>query len=89
MIGTRFAFSEAFKKMYGINNNSTVIPPMPADGDTWSVMHSWAMPTKSFLEFVMFSRLVCGSFLNYTKTLDLSSEQIRISMMFAECLLMH
>ncbi|KAJ9556009.1 hypothetical protein OSB04_010623 [Centaurea solstitialis] len=28
-----------------------------ADGDTWSVMHSWAMPTKSFLEFVMFSRM--------------------------------
>ncbi|XP_076903465.1 uncharacterized protein LOC143558524 [Bidens hawaiensis] len=53
----KFAFSEAFKKMYGINNNSTVIPPMPADGDTWSVMHSWAMPTKSFLEFVMFSRM--------------------------------
>ncbi|XP_076934228.1 uncharacterized protein LOC143600416 [Bidens hawaiensis] len=57
----RFAFSEAFKKMYGIKNNSTVLPPMPVDGDTWSVMHSWAMPTKSFLEFVMFSRIVCGS----------------------------
>ncbi|KVH91086.1 hypothetical protein Ccrd_006880 [Cynara cardunculus var. scolymus] len=37
--------------------NSTVLPPMPVDGDTWSVMHSWAMPTKSFLEFVMFSRM--------------------------------
>ncbi|KAI3703180.1 hypothetical protein L1987_73076 [Smallanthus sonchifolius] len=53
----KFAFSEAFKKIYGINNNSTVLPVMPVDGDTWSVMHSWAMPTKSFLEFVMFSRM--------------------------------
>ncbi|KAI7735320.1 hypothetical protein M8C21_029737 [Ambrosia artemisiifolia] len=51
----KFAFSQAFKKIYGINN--TVLPLMPVDGDTWSVMHSWAMPTKSFLEFVMFSRM--------------------------------
>ncbi|KAK1418660.1 hypothetical protein QVD17_27805 [Tagetes erecta] len=53
----KFAFSEAFKKIYGINNNSTLLPPMPEDGDTWSVMNSWAVPTKSFLEFVMFSRM--------------------------------
>ncbi|KAL9999469.1 putative glycosyl transferase, family 1 [Helianthus debilis subsp. tardiflorus] len=53
----KFAYSEAFKKIYGIKNNSTVLPPMPVDGDTWSVMNSWAMPTKSFLEFVMFSRM--------------------------------
>ncbi|KAI3693411.1 hypothetical protein L6452_33246 [Arctium lappa] len=53
----KFAFSEALKKMYAIKDNSTVLPPMPVDGDTWSVMHSWAMPTKSFLEFVMFSRM--------------------------------
>ncbi|KAL8260766.1 hypothetical protein R6Q59_024815 [Mikania micrantha] len=53
----KFAFSEAFKKMYGINSNLTILPLMPVDGDTWSVMHSWAMPTKSFLEFVMFSRM--------------------------------
>ncbi|KAK9068327.1 hypothetical protein SSX86_012438 [Deinandra increscens subsp. villosa] len=51
------AFSKAFKKMYGIDSNLTVLPLMPDDGDTWSVMHSWAMPTKSFLEFVMFSRM--------------------------------
>lgn len=44
--------------MYGIKDNSTIIPPMPLDGDTWSVTNSWAMPTKSYLEFVMFSRSV-------------------------------
>ncbi|KAK9088788.1 hypothetical protein Scep_027870 [Stephania cephalantha] len=27
------------------------------DGSTWSVMQSWVMPTRSFLEFVMFSRM--------------------------------
>ncbi|KAL4567035.1 hypothetical protein LXL04_022606 [Taraxacum kok-saghyz] len=53
----KFAYSEAFKRIYGINNNLTILPPMPVDGDTWSVMNSWAMPTKSFLEFVMFSRM--------------------------------
>ncbi|PWA81348.1 glycosyl transferase, family 1 [Artemisia annua] len=51
------AFSEALKKMYGVKDNSTSLPPMPVDGDSWSVMHSWSMPTKSFLEFVMFSRM--------------------------------
>nr|GEX24543.1 putative glycosyl transferase family 1 protein [Tanacetum cinerariifolium] len=51
------AFSEALKKMYGVRDNSTSLPPMPVDGDSWSVMHSWSMPTKSFLEFVMFSRM--------------------------------
>nr|GEW69353.1 glycosyl transferase, family 1 [Tanacetum cinerariifolium] len=53
----KFAFSEALKQMYGIKDNLTIIPPMPLDGDTWSVMNSWAMPTKSYLEFVMFSRM--------------------------------
>nr|XP_043624428.1 uncharacterized protein LOC122595998 [Erigeron canadensis] len=53
----RFAFSNALEKMYGLKENSTSLPPMPADGDSWSVMHSWSMPTKSFLEFVMFSRM--------------------------------
>lgn len=42
--------------MYGIKHNLTSLPPMPIDGDTWSVMHSWVLPTRSFLEFVMFSR---------------------------------
>ncbi|XP_062090569.1 uncharacterized protein LOC133796894 [Humulus lupulus] len=53
----KFAFSEAFKKMYGLKHDLTSLPPMPQDGDAWSVMHSWALPTKSFLEFVMFSRM--------------------------------
>ncbi|CAH9096717.1 unnamed protein product [Cuscuta europaea] len=52
----KFAFSEALKKMYGVKHNLS-IPQMPADGDTWSVMNSWVLPTRSFLEFVMFSRM--------------------------------
>ncbi|XVF80160.1 hypothetical protein PTKIN_Ptkin15bG0048400 [Pterospermum kingtungense] len=51
------AFSEAFKRMYGIKHDLNSLPPMPEDGGTWSVMQSWALPTKSFLEFVMFSRM--------------------------------
>lgn len=54
----RFAVSRALRKMYGMPMEWNSIPPMPADGNSWSVMHSWAMPTRSFLEFVMFSRLV-------------------------------
>ncbi|XVF22451.1 hypothetical protein REPUB_Repub12eG0173600 [Reevesia pubescens] len=53
----KFAFSEALKRMYGIKHDLNSLPPMPEDGGTWSVMHSWALPTKSFLEFVMFSRM--------------------------------
>ncbi|XP_034709390.1 uncharacterized protein LOC117932307 isoform X3 [Vitis riparia] len=53
----KFAFSEALKKMYGIKRDWDSLPPMPVDGDTWSVMQSWALPTRSFLEFVMFSRM--------------------------------
>ncbi|XP_043812636.1 uncharacterized protein LOC110615186 isoform X3 [Manihot esculenta] len=51
------AFSEAFRNMYGVEQNLDYLPPMPGDGDTWSVMLSWALPTRSFLEFVMFSRM--------------------------------
>ncbi|KAL9663139.1 hypothetical protein QQ045_027978 [Rhodiola kirilowii] len=54
----KFAFAEALAKVYNIrHHNFSSLPPMPLDGDTWSVMHSWALPTKSFLEFVMFSRM--------------------------------
>ncbi|KAH9625223.1 hypothetical protein KSS87_019919 [Heliosperma pusillum] len=53
----RSAFSDAFKKMYSIKRDGDFLPPMPLDGGTWSVMHSWTLPTKSFLEFVMFSRM--------------------------------
>ncbi|ONK68917.1 uncharacterized protein A4U43_C05F17380 [Asparagus officinalis] len=55
----RFAVSEALRRMYGIDlkHNLDTLPLMPEDGDSWSVMHSWALPTRSFLEFVMFSRM--------------------------------
>ncbi|XVF73098.1 hypothetical protein PTKIN_Ptkin12aG0173900 [Pterospermum kingtungense] len=53
----KFAFSEALNRMYGIKHDFNSLPPMPEDGGTWSVMQSWALPTKSFLEFVMFSRM--------------------------------
>lgn len=52
----RFVFSEALKQTYGIKHNLSSLPAMPSSDGTWSVMHSWALPTKSFLEFVMFSR---------------------------------
>ncbi|GAB4861658.1 hypothetical protein Ancab_036910 [Ancistrocladus abbreviatus] len=53
----RSAFSDTFKRMYGITHGLDLLPPMPSDGETWSVMHSWALPTRSFLEFVMFARM--------------------------------
>ncbi|KAK1320262.1 hypothetical protein QJS10_CPA03g00258 [Acorus calamus] len=53
----RFAVSEALRRMYNIKHDIDSLPPMPADGDSWSVMHSWVLPSKSFLEFVMFSRM--------------------------------
>ncbi|KAK1320263.1 Plastidial pyruvate kinase 2 [Acorus calamus] len=52
-----FAVSEALRRMYNIKHDIDSLPPMPADGDSWSVMHSWVLPSKSFLEFVMFSRM--------------------------------
>jgi hypothetical protein len=44
--------------MYGVklDHELNSLPHMPKDGDTWSVMQSWILPTRSFLEFVMFSR---------------------------------
>ncbi|XP_023514303.1 uncharacterized protein LOC111778610 isoform X2 [Cucurbita pepo subsp. pepo] len=53
----KFAFSESLKTMFGIKGDQEFLPPMPADGSTWSAMQSWALPTRSFLEFVMFSRM--------------------------------
>uniref|UniRef100_A0A2P2JAP5 Glycosyl transferase family 1 domain-containing protein n=1 Tax=Rhizophora mucronata TaxID=61149 RepID=A0A2P2JAP5_RHIMU len=53
----RMAFYQALKRMYGIKHDLDSLPSMPVDGDTWSVMLSWALPTRSFLEFVMFSRI--------------------------------
>ncbi|CAN1237559.1 hypothetical protein LINGRAPRIM_LOCUS1903 [Linum grandiflorum] len=57
----KLAFSKAMRKMYGINEDLESLPPMPVDGDTWSVMYSWALPSRSFLEFVMFSRMFVDS----------------------------
>ncbi|KAI3449229.1 hypothetical protein Pfo_005894 [Paulownia fortunei] len=53
----QFVFSETLKQMYGIRHNLSSLPAMPSDEGTWSVMHSWVLPTKSFTEFVMFSRM--------------------------------
>ncbi|KAL8138481.1 hypothetical protein V2J09_004482 [Rumex salicifolius] len=53
----RVTFSNTLKRMYGINDSADTLPPMPISSDTWSVMHSWALPTRSFLEFVMFARM--------------------------------
>ncbi|KAG8363290.1 hypothetical protein BUALT_Bualt19G0006800 [Buddleja alternifolia] len=53
----QFAFSEAMKIMYGLKHNLSSLPPMPMGEGTWSVMHSWVLPTKSFMEFAMFSRM--------------------------------
>jgi glycosyltransferase involved in cell wall biosynthesis len=53
----KYAFSEALKKMYGVKHELKSLPPMPSNGDTWSVMHTWVLPTRSFLEYIMFSRM--------------------------------
>ncbi|WOK91397.1 hypothetical protein Cni_G00088 [Canna indica] len=53
----RFAVTETLRRMYRMQLDWNSLPHMPNDGDSWSVMHSWVLPTKSFLEFVMFSRM--------------------------------
>ncbi|CAN4126505.1 unnamed protein product [Withania somnifera] len=53
----RNAFQDAFRIMYGLPSHVKALPPMPEDGGRWSALHSWVMPTSSFLEFVMFSRM--------------------------------
>ncbi|PWZ34174.1 hypothetical protein Zm00014a_011593 [Zea mays] len=55
----RLAVLEAFQRMYGVHLDRDLdsLLHMPNDGDTWSVMQSWVLPTRSFLEFVMFSRM--------------------------------
>jgi len=68
----RPAFSEAMRRMYGVQADADSLPPMPVDGDTWSVMLSWALPTRSFLEFVMFSRYTLG-FISGFLSLEISS----------------
>lgn len=55
----RLAVLEAFQRMYGmqLDEDLNSLPHMPNAGGTWSVMQSWVLRTRSFLEFVMFSRM--------------------------------
>nr|XP_010918597.1 uncharacterized protein LOC105042926 [Elaeis guineensis] len=57
----RAVFEDAFRRMYGLPDDVEALPPMPVTGGQWSVLHSWVMPTPSFLEFVMFSRMFADS----------------------------
>ncbi|XP_074308131.1 uncharacterized protein LOC141643010 isoform X2 [Silene latifolia] len=57
----RVAFQKAFRNMYSLPLNAEALPPMPEDSDHWSTLHSWVMPTSSFLEFIMFSRMFVDS----------------------------
>ncbi|XP_039042024.1 uncharacterized protein LOC120180798 [Hibiscus syriacus] len=57
----RTAFENAYRKMYNLPSDMEALPPMPQDESHWSSLHSWVMPTKSFLEFVMFSRMFVDS----------------------------
>ncbi|KAL4367793.1 hypothetical protein GQ457_05G009590 [Hibiscus cannabinus] len=57
----RTAFENAFGKMYALPSDMEALPPMPNDEGHWSALHSWVMPTTSFLEFVMFSRMFVDS----------------------------
>ncbi|XP_061975552.1 uncharacterized protein LOC133697166 [Populus nigra] len=57
----RTAFEDAFRQMYDLPSHLEALPPMPEDGGHWSALHSWVMPTPSFLEFVMFSRMFVDS----------------------------
>ncbi|RWR97248.1 Glycosyl transferase [Cinnamomum micranthum f. kanehirae] len=57
----REAFENSFRQMYGLPEGMATLPPMPDDGHHWSMLHSWAMPTPSFLEYVMFSRMFVDS----------------------------
>lgn len=57
----RSSFESAFRSMYGIPLQMSALPPMPPDGGHWSSLHSWVLPTSSFLEFVMFSRIFIDS----------------------------
>ncbi|KAG9159518.1 hypothetical protein Leryth_026899 [Lithospermum erythrorhizon] len=66
----RSAFEDAFRRMYALPLNVEALPPMPEDDGHWSALHSWVMPTSSFLEFVMFSRM----FVDALHTLHVNSK---------------
>lgn len=57
----RTAFQDAFRHMYGFPSSVDALPPMPEDHGQWSALHSWVMPTSSFLEFIMFTRIFTDS----------------------------
>ncbi|CAM0956296.1 unnamed protein product [Alopecurus aequalis] len=57
----RTLFEDAFRIMYGLPDDIAALPPMPNDGYYWSTLHSWVMPTPSFLKFIMFSRMFVDS----------------------------
>ncbi|KAJ8759183.1 hypothetical protein K2173_004190 [Erythroxylum novogranatense] len=57
----RTAFEDTFRHMYSLPLHLEALPPMPEDGGHWSALHSWVMPTPSFLEFIMFSRMFVDS----------------------------
>ncbi|KAF5453388.1 hypothetical protein F2P56_028293 [Juglans regia] len=57
----RSAFEDAFRQTYALPMHVEALPPMPEDGGHWSALHSWVMPTPSFLEFIMFSRMFADS----------------------------
>ncbi|XP_052187071.1 uncharacterized protein LOC127797913 [Diospyros lotus] len=57
----RTVFEEAFRQMYALPSHVDALPPMPEDGGHWSSLHSWVMPTPSFQEFIMFSRMFADS----------------------------
>ncbi|GAB4836335.1 hypothetical protein Ancab_001250 [Ancistrocladus abbreviatus] len=57
----RSAFENTFRHMYALPLSVEALPPMPEDGGHWSALHSWVMPTSSFLEFMMFSRIFVDS----------------------------
>ncbi|XP_078429041.1 glycosyl transferase family 1 protein [Wolffia australiana] len=56
----RRVVSQALRTMYGVirDVDFDTLPPMPSsDGSAWSAVNCWALPTRSFLEYVMFSRM--------------------------------
>ncbi|XP_047165201.1 uncharacterized protein LOC124834539 [Vigna umbellata] len=57
----RTVFQDGFRQMYALPPDVEALPPMPEDGGYWSALHSWVMPTPSFLEFIMFSRMFVDS----------------------------
>ncbi|KAL2930626.1 Dimethyladenosine transferase [Bienertia sinuspersici] len=57
----RTAFESAFRRMYGLPLNADALPSMPESSGHWSALHSWVMPTSSFLEFIMFTRMFVDS----------------------------